>query len=149
MGWFFGFKLHMIINDVGQIMAIKITKGNIDDRTPVAELTKKLKGSIYADKSYIRADLFKALYKKGLKFITGIRKNMKNYLINLADKKLLRKRFYIETIFGFLKNSMNLEHTRHRSPINFLINIIAALTAYSLTKGQPKKLSACTSLIHI
>ena len=58
----------MIINDIGQIMAIKITKGNIDDRTPVAELTKKLKGSMYAD-------LFKASYKKGLKFITGIRKN--------------------------------------------------------------------------
>ena len=81
----------MIINDVGQIMAIKITKGNVDDRTPVAELTKKLKGSIYADKGYIGADLFKALYKRGLKLITGIRKNMKNYLINLTDKKLLRK----------------------------------------------------------
>ena len=67
MGWFFWFKLHMIINDVGQITAIKITKGNIDDKTPVAELTKKLKGSIYAN-------LFKALYKKGLKLITGIRK---------------------------------------------------------------------------
>ena len=148
MGWFFGFKLHMIINDIGQIMAIKITKGNVDDRTPVAELTKKLKGSIYGDKGYIGADLFKALYKRGLKLITGIRKNMKNYLIDLADKKLLRKRFYIETIFGFLKNSMNLEHTRHRSPINFLINVIAALAAYSLTKGKPTKLSAPTSLIH-
>ena len=87
----------MIINDVGQIMAIKITKGNIDDRTPVAELTKKLKGSIYAD-------LFKALYKKGLKLITGIRKNIKNYLINLVDKKLLRKKFCIEAIPGFLNN---------------------------------------------
>ena len=97
MGWFFGFKLHMITNDVGQIMATKITKGNIDDRTPVAELTKKLKGSIYAD-------LFKSLYEKGLKLITGIRKNMKNYLISLVDKNLLRKRFCIETIFGFLKN---------------------------------------------
>ena len=148
MGWFFGFKLHMIINDIGQIMAIKITKGNVDDRTPVAELTKKLKGSIYADKGYIGADLFKALYKRGLKLITGIRKNMKNYLIDLADKKLLRKRFCIETIFGFLKNSMNLEHTRHRSPINFLINIIAALAAYSLTKGKSTKLSDSTSLIH-
>ena len=134
MGWFFGFKMHMIINDVGEIMAIKITKGYIDDRTPVAELTKKLKGSIYADKGYIGADLFKDLYKRGLKLLTGIRKNMKNYLIDMADKKLLRKRFCIETIFGFLKNSMNLEHTRHRSPINFLINIIAALAAYYLTK---------------
>ena len=89
----------MIINDVGQIMAIKITKGNIGDRTPVAEQTKKLKGSIYSDKRYIGADLFKALYKKGLKLITGIRKNMKNYLINLVDKKLFRKRFCIETIY--------------------------------------------------
>ena len=74
MGWFFGFKLHMIINDVGQIMAIKITKGNVDDRTPVEELTKKLKGSVYANKVYIGADLFKALYKRGLKLITGIKK---------------------------------------------------------------------------
>ena len=84
-------------------MAIKITKGNIDYRTPVADLTKKLRGSIYVDKGYIGADLFKALYKKGLKLITGIRKNMKNYFINLVDKKLLRKKFCIETIFDFLK----------------------------------------------
>ena len=74
MEWVFGFKLHMIINDAGQIMAIKITKGNIDDRTPIAELTKKLQGSIYVDKGYLGADLFKALYKKVLKLITGIRK---------------------------------------------------------------------------
>ena len=84
----------MIINDVGQIMAIKITKGNIDDRTPVAELTKKLKGSIYAD-------LFKALYKKGLKLITGIRKNMKNYLINLVDKNYFAKDFVLKLFLAF------------------------------------------------
>ena len=148
MGGFFGFKLHMIINDVDQIMAIKITKGNIDDRTSVTDLTKKLKGYIYDDKGYIGTDLFKTLYKRGLKLITGIRKNMKNYLIDLIDKKLLCKRFCIDTIFGFLINSMNLEHTRHRSPINFLVNLIAALTAYSLTKGKPKKLYLVTSLIH-
>ena len=129
-------------------MAIKITKGNVDDRTPVTELTKKFKGSIYSDKGYIGAGLFKALYKRGLKLITRIRKNMKNYPIDLTDKKLLRKRFCIETIFGFLKNSMNLEHTRHRSFINFLINLIAVLTAYPLTNDKTKKLSISTSLIH-
>ena len=101
MGWFFGFKLHMIINDVGQIMAIKITKGNVDDRTPVAELTKKLKGSVYADKGYIGADLFKALYKRDLKLITGIRKNMKNYLINLTDKNYLGKDFVLKLSLDF------------------------------------------------
>ena len=148
MGWFFGFKLHMVINDKGQIMAIKITKGNVDDRVPVQDLTKKLKGSIYADKGYVSAMLFKDLYRRGLKLVTGIRKNMKNHLTELTDKILLRKRFCIETIFGFLKNSMNLEHTRHRSPTNFLINIIAALTAYSLTKGKAKNLNSSFPLIH-
>ena len=113
MGWFFGIKLHMIITDIGQIMAIKITRRNVDDRTPVVELTRKLKGSTYADKVYIGAALFKVFYKRGLKLLTGIRKNMKNYLIDLTDKKLLRKTFYIETIFGFLKNSMNLEHIKY------------------------------------
>ena len=80
MGWFFGFNLHMIVNDIGQIMTIKITKGNVDDKTPVVELTKKLKSSIYANKSYVGAGLFKVLYKRGLKLMTGIKKNMKNYL---------------------------------------------------------------------
>ena len=133
----------MIVNDAGQIMAIKTTEDNIHDRTPVIELTKKLKGSMYAD-------FFKSLYKKDLKLITGIRKNMKNYLINLVDKKLLRKRFCIETIFCFLKNSMNLKYTntRHLSPVNFLVNLIAALTTYSLTEGNPKKLSISIFLIH-
>ena len=91
----------MIINDVGQIMAIQITKGNINDRTPVADLTKKLKGSIYADKSYIGANLFKALYKKGFKLITGIRKNMKNYLINLVDKIYFAKYFVLKLSLAF------------------------------------------------
>ena len=73
---------------------------------------------------------------------------MKNYLINLVDKKLLRKRFCIKTIFSFLKNPINLEYARDRSPVNFLVNLIAALTTYSLTKGNPKKLSISTFLIH-
>ena len=94
---FFGCKLHIVISDVDQIMTTKITKGDIDDRKPVPELIKKLRGSIYTD-------LFKALYKKGLKPITGIKKNIKNYLINLVDKKLLRKKFCIEAIPGFLNN---------------------------------------------
>ena len=105
MGWFFGFKMHMIINDIDQMMAIKVTKDNVNDRMPVAEITKKLKGSIYTDKGYIGAGLFKALYKRGLKLITGIRKNVKNYLIDLTDKKLLRKRFSINFAIAFL--SMN------------------------------------------
>jgi len=129
-GWFLGFKLHMVINHIGQIISIKITKGNFDDRVPVLDLAKDLIGKMYADKGYIKHNLFLNLYKKGLKFIYGIRGNMKNYLLLMTDKILLRKRSLIESSFNILKNRMNLEHTRHRSPINFLVNIVSCLVAY-------------------
>lgn len=137
MGWFFGFKLHMVINHKGEIMAVKITKGNVDDREPVDILTKNLKGSCYADKGYIGKKLFMKLYARGLRLVVGIRKNMVNYLMPMMDKLLLRKRFLIETVFGVLKKSMNIEHTRHRSPKNFLVNLLAGLVAYCFRKNKP------------
>jgi hypothetical protein len=129
-GWFLGFKLHLIINIKGQIIAVKITKGNVDDRTPVEELAKDLTGSIYADKGYISGNLFLRLFAKGLKLVNGIRDNMKNKFMLLIDKILLRKRSLIESVFNILKNHMNLEHSRHRSPVNFVVNIMSCLTAY-------------------
>jgi hypothetical protein len=137
MGYFFGFKLHLIINEKGEFIALKITKGNVDDRTPVIELTKDLVGTIYSDKGYIKQNLFVTLYEKGLKLIHGIKKNMKNKLLTLKDKILLRKRNLIETVFGYLKNTLNIEHTRHRSPINAFVNMLAALVTYSLKKNKP------------
>ena len=131
-GWFLGFKLHMVINNIGQIVSLKITKGNVDDRTPVHDLTKGLVGNIYGDKGYIKHNLFLDLYKRGLKFIYGIRGNMKNFLMLITDKIFLRKRSLIESSFNVLKNRMNLEHTRHRSPINFLVNTVSCLVAYQL-----------------
>jgi Transposase DDE domain len=122
MGWFYGFKLHMVINHHGQIMAVKITKGNVDDRVPASEITKGLQGVIAADKGYISKKLFHELYRKGLKIITGIRKTMKNILMPFAEKAILRKRFFIETQFDILKNVMTAQHTRHQSPISFLVN---------------------------
>lgn len=137
-GWFLGFKLHLVINDKGQIISIKITKGNIDDREPVEELLKNLKGSTYADKGYIKHNLFLKLLAKGLRFIYGIRSNMKNYLMPVKDKILLRKRSLIESSFNILKNQMNLEHTRHRSPLNFIVNILSCLVAYCFKVNKPK-----------
>lgn len=137
MGYFYGFKLHLIINEKGEFIALKMTKGNVDDRTPVIELTKDLIGTIYSDKGYIKQNLFVTLYARGLKLIHGIKKNMKNKLLTLKDKILLRKRNIIETVFGYLKNTLNLEHTRHRSPINAFVNILAALVTYSLKKNKP------------
>ena len=138
MGWFFGLKLHLIINNKGEIMALKITPGNTDDRAALKEIVRTLSGKCYADRGYIGQNLFQSLWKKGLHLITGIRKNMKCYLIPHIDKVLLRKRFIIETTFGVLKNSMGMEHTRHRSPHNAFVHILSTLVAYSFKKSKPK-----------
>jgi len=137
MGFFHGFKLHVVINDKGEFIALKMTKGNVDDRSPVPELTLKLKGLMAADKGYIKQNLFLQLYERGLKMLHGLKKNMPNKLMALTEKILLRKRNLIETVFDYLKNKMNIEHTRHRSPINAFVHIVSTLIAYSLKKSKP------------
>lgn len=138
MGWFFGFKLHLIVNHKGELMAVRITPGNTDDRNALLEIVEGLKGKCFADKGYLGKKILQELWNKGIHLITGIRKNMKNYLMPLADKILLRKRFLIETIFGILKTDMNLEHSRHRSPINAFVSILSALIAYTYKKNKPQ-----------
>lgn len=137
MGWFYGLKLHLVINHKGSIVAVKITPGNVDERTVLDEMTRHLKGNIFADKGFISQDLFKKLFQRGLKLITGIRRNMKNYLMPLIEKILLRKRFLVETLFDVLKIHMNLSHTRHRSPTNACVNILSCLSAYQLKENKP------------
>jgi hypothetical protein len=132
MGWFLGLKLHIAINHKGQIMAVKLTPGNTSDSSVFADLMKGLLGTCYADKAYIGKKLFAKLWKNGLHLVVGIRSNMKNYLMPFIDKVLLRKRYLIETVFGILKTDMNLEHSRHRSPINAFINIRACVVAYAM-----------------
>ena len=136
MGWFFGFKLHLIVNEYGELIAVCLTPGNVDDRVPVPELTKALFGKVVGDKGYISQTLFETLFERGVELITGIRKNMKGQLMRLSDRLLLRKRFLIETINDQLKNISQIEHTRHRSAVNFAVNLMAGLVAYS---HQPKK----------
>jgi len=136
VGWFFGFKLHLVINDKGELMAFQLTAGNVDDRKPVPNLVKTLIGKLVGDKGYISQKLFDALLQHGLQLVTKIKKNMKNRLLTLWDKFLLRKRAVIESVNDQLKNISQIEHSRHRSIWNFLANILAALIAYML---QPKK----------
>ena len=136
MGWFFGFKLHLVINDKGEIMAFKLTAGNVDDRKPVPNLVKNLIGKLVGDKGYISQKMFEKLYLQGLQLITKIKKNMKNKIMSVADKILLRKRAIIESVNDQLKNISQIEHTRHRSVLNFAVNILGGLCAYIL---QPKK----------
>lgn len=135
-GWFHGFKLHLIINDKGEILAFQLTPGNISDVAMIDTLSKGIFGKLFGDKGYISAEIGKTLLQRGLELFTGIRANMKQKLIALADKILLRKRSLIETVNDQLKNISQIEHTRHRSPANFLINLLGGLAAYC---HQPKK----------
>ena len=146
MGWFFGFKLHIVINDRGEIMAFKITSSTTDDRVPVDQMTQGLTGKIFGDRGYISQELFDKLYQRGLKLVTRIKKNMKNKLMPLIDKLLLRKRAIIESVNDQLKNISQIEHSRHRSVNNFMVNLLAGLAAYTL---QPKKpsLNLCSNLL--
>jgi len=137
-GWFFGFKLHLIVNDKGEILSFMLTPGNTDDRAPVEKLVEQAKfvGKLIGDRGYISSELFERLFSKGIQLITKIRKNMKNKLMGFYDKLLLRKRGIIETIIDQLKNISQIEHSRHRSPVNFLVNLIGGLVAYA---HQPRK----------
>ena len=137
MGWFYGLKLHLVINDRGEILACQITPGNIDDRKPVPDLCKGLFGKLIGDRGYISQTLFEQLFETfDVQLITKLRRNMKNQLMPIVDKLLLRKRSIIETVNDQLKNISQIAHTRHRSPINCFINILAGLIAYC---HQPKK----------
>ncbi len=135
-GWFYGFKLHLIVNECGELLAFTLTPGNVDDRKPVPVLAQHLFGRLFGDKGYLSLPLFRQLYDQGLQLITALRANMKNQLMRLSDKLLLRRRYIIETINDQLKNQSQIEHSRHRSPINFVINVLAGLIAYT---HQPKK----------
>lgn len=136
-GWFFGLKLHLLINERGEIQGMKITPGNVDDRTPVPGITRRITGLLFGDKGYVKQELFDALYQRGVKLVTGIKKKMKNRLMPLFEKILLRKRSIIETVFSVLKGTFEIEHTRHRSVWNAFIHVLSALVAYCMKPGKP------------
>jgi len=147
-GWFFGFKLHIVINDKGEIMAFKVTEATTDDRVPVDYLTQGLIGKLIGDKGYIKKVLSQDLLERGLQLITRTKKKMKNSLITLLDKALLRKRAIIESVNDQLKNISQIEHTRHRSVWNFMTNILCGLIAYSFQPKKPNlRSNQCSELI--
>lgn len=139
IGYFYGFKLHLVINDKGEILNFALTPGNTDDREPLKneKFVEKLRGKLYADKGYISKKLTEILFIDGLHLITHIRNNMKNVIMEMKDKILLRKRSVIETVNDELKNICSIEHSRHRSVNNFITNTIAALIAYTFFPKKP------------
>jgi len=135
--WFFGFKLHLVVNERGELLNATLTPGNVDDRVPVPKLVEGLFGKIFGDRGYVSGKLaFQLLKEGGIEFFAKPRRNMKNKLMRLHDKLLSRKRSIIETINDQLKNISQIEHSRHRSPVNFCVNVLCGLIAYC---HQPKK----------
>lgn len=136
-GWYFGFKLHLAINEKGEILGFYLTAANVDERKTADWITQDLTGKLVGDKGYLSQSLFETLMKRGLKLITKLRSNMKNRFIAMEDKLLLRKRALIETVNDQLKNISNIEHARHRSLWNFLGNLASGLIAYSWKEKKP------------
>jgi hypothetical protein len=139
MGWFYGFKLHLIVNDKGELLNFVITQGNVDDREPVRneQFIKNVFGKLFADKGYIDKKLFDMLFINGIQLVTKLKKNMKGALMSYSDAILLRKRSIIETINDELKNICQIEHSRHRSFANFITNMLSGLIAYSFFPKKP------------
>lgn len=137
MGWFYGFKLHTIINSNGELIRLKLTPGNVDDRKPLPDLCHGLFGHLFADKGYLAQWLTETLAAQGLHLITTLKKNMKPVFRTAFEKALLRRRALIETVFDELKNLCQIEHTRHRSVFNFIVTLMAGVIAYCLSDNKP------------
>lgn len=132
MGWFFGFKLHLLCDERGELIGFVLTRGNVDDRgTRAFGIFKEdLFERLYADKGYISKTLFEVLWQNGTHIVTGLKSNMKNKLMPIWEKIMLRERSFIDTINDVLKNVAQLVHTRHHSIAGFLINALSALSSY-------------------
>jgi hypothetical protein len=135
--WFYGFKLHLIINDQGELLTFYLTPGNVDDRKPVPKLAKDLFGKLFGDRGYVSQKLQELLLQENVELITRLKKGMKNRLLSMFDYLMLRKRALIETVNDQLKNICQIEHTRHRSTANFCVNVVAALIAYTFKEKLP------------
>ena len=137
MGWFFGFKLHLVINNLGEIMACTLTKANTDDRKPVPNLVKMLEGWLFGDKGYLGQEFWEKLKADSIELFTKVKKNMKEKFLAPMQSFYLSKRGLIETVNDQLKNICQIEHTRHRKPSNAFVNLISGLIAYAFKPRKP------------
>lgn len=149
IGWFYGFKFHFVINPFGEIIDFYITAGNVADNNPnvIQRLFQDLFGKIYADKGYLlNPELLQSLYDSGKELITKVRKNMQEKILDIKDVFFLKKRGTIESVIDILKEHLSLEHTRHRSPLNFFAHICSCIMAYAFRPTKPS-IAECLNLI--
>lgn len=131
-GWFYGLKLHLIVNHVGEIISFWLTPGNVSDNNKdvVLKMCRGLFGKLFGDKGYISSKLFEELFGQGLQLFTTLKKNMKNRLF-------VMKRGIVESVIELLKSACDIDHSRHRSPVNAIVNIWGAIAAYCFFERKP------------
>ncbi|WP_457641658.1 IS982 family transposase, partial [Persephonella sp.] len=141
VGWFYGFKLHLVINERGEILSFDLTAGNVDDRKSLKKMIKDLSGNImkiFGDRGYVSQKLSEEFLSEGIQLIAKPRRNMKGRIMTVVDYILSAKRALIESVNNILKNQLKIDHTRHRSPINFVANLLSGLVAYHFRENKPK-----------
>lgn len=139
MGWFYGLKLHLAINERGEVLRFQVTAGNVHDSVPLlGGLLKGLQGKVFGDRGYVLGtEKLSKLSRQGIRLIAKLRRNMKPRDYTAEEKKILRRRNLIETVIGLLKNTCQIDHTRHRSPANACTNLLAGIVAYCLLPEKP------------
>ena len=139
LGWFYGFKLHLVINEKGDLLDVALTPGNTDDRKPLWGWYPRgnFTAGLYTDRGYISKDLRERLREQGVNLVYKVRKNMDPLDLSVSDEVLLRKRMIIESVIRELKTQTQVEHSRHRSFVNFQVNVVSALIAYQLLETKP------------
>ena len=137
MGWFFGFKLHLVINNLGEIMSCSLSKANVDDRKPVPKLVEALSGWLFGDKGYLGQSFMEKLKEQSIDIFTKVKKNMEKKVMSAGQKFFLSKRGLVETVIDQLKNICQIEHSRHRKPSNAFVNIVSGLVAYCFKERKP------------
>ncbi len=142
-GWFWGFKLHLIINDNMEIESLKITNGSASDISVLDKVfVEGIKGILIGDKGYVGEEKGIELAKNKLLLITKPRKNMRKLPATKEMNYLLSKRQSIESVFSALKYRLSAVNTFARSAESFFVSVFSAITAYSISLLPSKLLTS-------
>lgn len=146
MGWFYGFKLHIVCNQLMQILECTILTATVDDRAALELIWAHIFGLIVADAGYLgknRADKARA---HGKILFTAVKANMKKLMTDWQHD-LLKARQIIETVFSVLKLRLGIETSLPRSPLGYFAHYAWCLAAYQLNMFWKGYSSVSVSLL--
>lgn len=133
MGWFFGFKLHVVAQEDGILLNFMVTPGNVSDKNHelVLKMFEGLRGMAVGDKGYLSLPLAKKLQQQGVGLFTGFYQNTKRMVMGDYHKKL-KLRQMVETAIGGIKFRKNCASSLPRSVDGYFWRYVSAIFAYIL-----------------